>query len=57
MKCSQCKNTDELKDIFVFEGKNYCMDCLYPLIIAMCESGIVNIDLSNYEDNGMLISG
>lgn len=55
-RCDQCGKKRPLADTFVYEGKNYCMDCLYSLIMAMAESGNVDLDFDNCEDRGIQVS-
>lgn len=55
-KCDCCKKESPMADTFIFEGKAYCMDDLYSLIMEMAESGNVNLEMENCEEKGIRVS-
>lgn len=55
-KCNQCGKKRPMEDTFIYEGKTYCMDCLYSLIMAMAESGNLNLDFADSEEKGIRVS-
>lgn len=55
VSCDQCGSKTPMEDTFVYGGKTYCMDCLYPLLMAMAESGNVNLDFVNAEEKGIQV--
>lgn len=55
-KCDQCGKKRPQADTFIYDGKAYCMDCLYSLILAMAESGNLNLQFDDCEENGILVS-
>lgn len=54
-KCSQCNESIIIEDMFIFEGKAYCMKCLFPLIMALAESGNMYIDMEDCDKKGLRI--
>lgn len=55
VKCSQCNNLSIMEDTFMLEGKAYCMDCLYQLIMAIAESGHTDVYMEDCEEKGLRI--
>ena len=55
-KCDQCNKKSPLADTFIYEGKSYCMNCLYSLIMAMAESGNLNLNFEDSEEKGIRVS-
>ena len=56
VKCDQCGKGKPLADVFIYEGKTYCMSCLYPLIMSLAESGNLSLDFEDSEDKGIRVS-
>ena len=54
-ECSQCGKRTPMADTFILDKKAYCMDCLYPLIMAIYESGHMIIDMEDCEEEGLRI--
>lgn len=55
-KCDQCGKRNALADTFIYEGEAYCMACLYSLVMAMAESGNLNLDFEDCEEHGVQVS-
>lgn len=55
-KCDCCNKNSDMADTFIYEGKAYCQDCLYSLIMDMAESGNVFINFEDAEEHGILVS-
>lgn len=55
-KCDACKKETPMADTFIFEGKAYCMNCLYSLIMAMADRGNVDLTFDNAEEHGIIVN-
>ena len=55
-KCSCCNKSSLMADTFLFEEKAYCMNCLFSLIMDMIDSGNINADMNDCEENGIILS-
>lgn len=53
--CDICNKKSLLADTFIYEGKAYCMDCLYSLIMAIAESGNLSLDFEDCEEKGIRV--
>lgn len=56
VSCDQCGKRRLLADTFIYEGQTYCMDCLYSLVMALAESGNLNLDFGDCEEKGIKVS-
>ena len=56
IKCSCCHKNSLMPDTFFFEEKAYCMNCLFSLIMDMIDSGNINANMNNCEENGIMLS-
>ena len=54
-KCSSCQKFTPFNYIFKFKNKHYCFNCLYNLIIDLAKNGVITIDHSNVDTEGMII--
>ena len=54
-KCSQCGKRTPMADTFVFEDKAYCMECLYPLVMAIYERGVITVHMEDCEEKGLRV--
>ena len=56
-KCdsTNCKGYKDVADTFVFYNKRYCMNCLYELVMDLADTGVITLDTTNIETNGIVI--
>lgn len=55
--CDECNSKTEAADTFIYKEKKYCMGCLFSLLMELCEDGVINIDFSEDEENGLVVNG
>lgn len=53
--CGNCKLPSRIEDTFKFNGKSFCMNCLYDLILDIADSGIIKLDMSAVEKDGIIV--
>lgn len=54
-KCSSCQKFTPFNYMFKFKNKHYCFNCLHNLIIDLAKNGVITIDHSNADTEGMII--
>lgn len=53
--CNCCKQESDIDDMFVFNEKFFCMNCLYNLLMVLWEEDVISIDMTDSETCGMEI--
>jgi len=53
--CPSCNYPSRIEDIFVFYGTRYCMNCLHKLIQDMEDTGVITLDRSSIDSNGIIV--
>lgn len=53
--CPTCNLPSRIEDTFVFYGKRYCMNCLHKLIQDLEDTGVITLDRSSIDRNGIIV--
>lgn len=53
--CPTCTFPTRIEDTFVFYGKRYCMNCLHKLIQDLEDTGVITLDRSSIDTNGIIV--
>lgn len=53
--CPSCNYPGRIEDTFVFYGNRYCMNCLYKLIWNLEDAGVITLDRSSINTNGIIV--
>lgn len=53
--CPSCKRPSRIEDTFVFYGTRYCMNCLHKLIQDLEDTGVITLDRSSIDTNGIVV--
>lgn len=57
VKCGQCGKNDRKEDTYIFEGQTYCHECGIPLLYALADYGLIDIEFEDCEKKCIRVHG
>lgn len=54
-ECSNCKLLSKKKNVYIFYGKKYCVNCLPALLQDLADTGVITLDKSAVDTKGTVI--
>ena len=54
-KCDKCGEINRKTNSFIYKERTYCMDCLYSLVMELHRDGLIHLDLTDCDNNGIVV--